>query len=109
LLKKKQNSYDSGLNASSRDFSWLDRATSVYNAILCVDVCLLLVSEDWEWLKLKEKSVLVCVANVNLFDGNIKENVTERKNAYAGFSLHKDTTPPQPNHTVTTTHIEPEK
>jgi hypothetical protein len=25
------------------------------------------------------------------------------------FSLHKDTTPPQPNHTVTPTHIEPEK
>ena len=23
------------------------------------------------------------------------------------FSLHKDTTPPQPNHTVTPTHIEP--
>jgi len=28
---------------------------------------------------------------------------------YAGFSLHKDTTPPQPNHTVTQTHIEPEQ
>ena len=32
---------------------------------------------------------------------------------YAGwswnFSLHKDTTPPQPNHTVTPTHIEPEQ
>jgi hypothetical protein len=27
----------------------------------------------------------------------------------AGFSLHKDTTPPQPNHTVTPTHIEPEQ
>jgi hypothetical protein len=27
----------------------------------------------------------------------------------AGFSLHKDTTPPQPNHKVTPTHIEPEK
>jgi hypothetical protein len=26
---------------------------------------------------------------------------------YASFSLHKDTTPPQPNHTVT--HIEPEQ
>jgi hypothetical protein len=26
---------------------------------------------------------------------------------YAGFSLHPDTTPPQPNHTVTPTHIEP--
>ena len=76
--KKKQNSYNSGLNASSRDFSWLDRATCVYNVIPCVDVCLLRVSEDWEWLKLKEKSVLVCVANVNLFDGNIHENVTER-------------------------------
>ena len=25
------------------------------------------------------------------------------------FSLYKDTTPPQPNHTVTPTHIEPEK
>jgi len=25
------------------------------------------------------------------------------------FSLHKDTTPPQPNHTVTRTHIEPEQ
>ena len=25
------------------------------------------------------------------------------------FNLHKDTTPPQPNHTVTPTHIEPEK
>jgi len=28
---------------------------------------------------------------------------------YAGFSLHKDTTPPQPNLTVTPTHIEPEQ
>jgi hypothetical protein len=25
------------------------------------------------------------------------------------FSLHKDTTPPQPNHTLTPTHIEPEQ
>ena len=25
------------------------------------------------------------------------------------FSLHKDTTPPQPNHTLTPTHIEPEE
>ena len=25
------------------------------------------------------------------------------------FSLHKDTTPPQPNHTVTPKHIEPEQ
>ena len=25
------------------------------------------------------------------------------------LSLHKDTTPPQPNHTVTPTHIEPEQ
>jgi len=28
---------------------------------------------------------------------------------YAGFSLHMDTTPPQPNHNVTPTHIEPEQ
>jgi len=27
---------------------------------------------------------------------------------YAGFSLHTDTTPPQSNHNVTPTHIEPE-
>jgi hypothetical protein len=27
----------------------------------------------------------------------------------AGFSLHPDTTPPQPNHTVTPTHIVPEQ
>ena len=26
-----------------------------------------------------------------------------------GWSLHKDTTPPQPNQTVTPTHIEPEQ
>jgi len=26
-----------------------------------------------------------------------------------GFSLHPDTTPPQPNHNVTPTHIEPEQ
>jgi hypothetical protein len=32
-----------------------------------------------------------------------------RKVPYAGFSLHKDTTPTQPNHTVTPTHIEPEQ
>jgi len=25
------------------------------------------------------------------------------------FSLHPDTTPPQPNHNVTPTHIEPEQ
>jgi len=29
--------------------------------------------------------------------------------AEAYFSLLKDTTPPQPNHTATPTHIEPEK
>ena len=28
---------------------------------------------------------------------------------YAGWSLHKDTTPPQLNHTITPTHIEPEQ
>jgi len=28
---------------------------------------------------------------------------------YAGFSLHADTTPPQPNHNVTATHIVPEQ
>jgi hypothetical protein len=28
---------------------------------------------------------------------------------YAGFSLHKDITSPQPNNTVTPTHIEPEQ
>jgi len=28
---------------------------------------------------------------------------------YAGFGLHTDTTPPQPNHNVTPTHIEPEE
>jgi len=28
---------------------------------------------------------------------------------YAGFSLHTDTTPPQPNHNVTPTHFEPEQ
>jgi hypothetical protein len=78
IVKKK--THGGGLNASSRDFSWLDRTTSVCN-ISCAEVCLLRVAEDWEWLKLKEKSVLVCAANFNLFDGNIHENVTERKNA----------------------------
>jgi len=29
--------------------------------------------------------------------------------AEASFSLHTDTTPPQPNHNVTPTHIEPEQ
>jgi hypothetical protein len=29
--------------------------------------------------------------------------------AEALLSLHPDTTPPQPNHTVTPTHIEPEQ
>jgi len=28
---------------------------------------------------------------------------------YPGFNLHTDTTPPQPNHNVTPTHIEPEQ
>jgi hypothetical protein len=28
---------------------------------------------------------------------------------YAGWSVHKDSTTPQPNHTVTPTHIEPEQ
>jgi len=28
---------------------------------------------------------------------------------YAGLHLHMDTTPPQPNHNVTPTHIEPEQ
>jgi len=27
----------------------------------------------------------------------------------AGFSLHPDTTPPQPNHNITPTHIVPEQ
>ena len=28
---------------------------------------------------------------------------------HTGFSLHTDTTPPQPNHNVTPTHIEPDQ
>jgi len=28
---------------------------------------------------------------------------------YEGFSMHTDTTPPQPNYNVTPTHIEPEQ
>jgi len=32
-----------------------------------------------------------------------------RMQAEASFSLHTDTTPPQPNHNVTPTHIEPEQ
>ena len=28
---------------------------------------------------------------------------------YSGFSLHTDTTPPQPYHNVTPTHIEPDQ
>jgi len=28
---------------------------------------------------------------------------------YAGFNLHTDTTPPQPYHNVTPTHIEPDQ
>jgi len=28
---------------------------------------------------------------------------------WCGFSLHPDTTPPQPNHTVTPTHVVPEQ
>jgi len=28
---------------------------------------------------------------------------------YAGFSLHTDTTPPQPYHNITPTHIEPDQ
>ena len=35
--------------------------------------------------------------------------VTSSWYPYAGFSLHTDTTPPQPNHNVTPTHIEPEQ
>jgi hypothetical protein len=52
-----------------------------------VDVCLLRVSEDWEWLKLKEKTVLVSAASINFFDGNIRENVTERKNAGTHYAV----------------------
>ena len=36
-------------------------------------------------------------------------NSTNKWYPYAGFSLHKDTTPPLPNHTVTPTHIVPEQ
>ena len=38
-----------------------------------------------------------------------KPSVNNSEFALKCFSLHKDTTPPQPNHTVTPTHIEPEQ
>jgi len=39
----------------------------------------------------------------------LPKNQTIKAECYSCFSLHKDTTPPQPNHTVSPTHIEPEQ
>jgi hypothetical protein len=40
---------------------------------------------------------------------NAKQSNAKQNNAKQSSSLHKDTTPPQPNHNVTPTHIEPEQ
>jgi len=42
------------------------------------------------------------------FSGSMRVGVTLWF-GWGGFSLHPDTTPPQPNHNVTPTHIEPEQ
>ena len=49
-----------------------------------------------------------CNLFVELFHGMYCSG-TMQAEALQCFSLHKDTTPPQPNHTVTPTHIEPEQ
>jgi len=41
--------------------------------------------------------------------GGIRGVVSVCRLQPSGFSLHTDTTPPQPNHTVTPTRIEPEQ
>jgi len=46
---------------------------------------------------------------VHHLDGWIKIDQFDVTYVDMCFSLHKDTTPPQPNHTVTPTHIEPEQ
>jgi len=40
---------------------------------------------------------------------NYWDKYTEMHGQYAGWSLHTDTTPPQPYHNVTPTHSEPDQ
>jgi len=50
-----------------------------------------------------------CDLFVDLFHGLYCSGLMCVGVTYAGFSLHTDTTPPQPNHNVTPAHIEPEQ
>jgi hypothetical protein len=64
--------------AAEISLGWI-AATAVNNVISCVDVWLLRVSEDREWLKLKDKAVLVYAANVDVFDENIHKMLRKGK------------------------------
>ena len=68
---------------------------SVSNMCVCVCVCGWLAYEPTE--------------HTFLFMNGLIRIVIFRQHQKQCFSLHKDTTPPQPNHTVTSTHIEPEQ
>ena len=55
------------------------------------------------------RSLRLCVGILLWFDVCWRYGVVSLCRPKQCFSLHKDTTPPQPNHTVTPTHIEPEQ
>ena len=50
-----------------------------------------------------------CDLFVELFHGLYCSGIRMQAEALKCFSLHPDTTPPQPNHNVTPTHIVPEQ
>ena len=59
------------------------------------------------WIKIDQLDVTCFI--ISLFTAQHVSNVNTYNLCTACFSLHKDTTPPQPNHTVTPTYIEPEQ
>ena len=95
--------------------------------ILCGLLCLFYVDFMWSATKYTEsfkqstrlfcpilkkfqicQQILMKVTNIK-FHGNPSSGTGADIYIYIYICLHKDTTPPQPNHTVTPTHIEPEQ
>ena len=80
--------------------------------------CQIIIRELYSLLKLYygiHNSILICKRGVVwqhiMLCGNVLWSswLGVRRTTHAGFSLHTDTTPPQPNHNITPTHIEPKQ
>ena len=74
--------------------------------VTCILFHYLMLNMFW---MLTHPSSGACDLFVDLFHGLYCSGLMCVGVTYAGFSLHTDTTPPQPNHNVTPAHIEPEQ